>query len=52
MICPHCNRTIREEEQYLMSRDPNAAWPAWGKYGIYLLLFVILVGAFSLHARF
>jgi hypothetical protein len=52
MICPHCNRTIREEEQYLMSRDPNAAWPSWGKYGIYLLLFVLLVGAFSLHAHF
>lgn len=52
MICPHCNRTIREEEQYLMSRDPNASWPSWGKYGIYLLFFVFLVGAFSLHARF
>jgi hypothetical protein len=52
MICPHCNKTIREEEQYLMSRDPNAAWPSWGKYGIYLLLFVFLVGAFSLHAHF
>jgi hypothetical protein len=21
MICPHCNRTIREEQRYLMSRD-------------------------------
>lgn len=20
MICPHCNRTIREEDQYLMAR--------------------------------
>lgn len=27
-----------------MSRDPNAEVPAWGKYGGYLLLFVILVG--------
>ena len=23
MICPHCNRTIREEQRYLMSSDPN-----------------------------
>jgi len=50
MICPHCNHTIREEERYLMSRDPDAQWPAWGKYGLYLLLFVFLVGMFALHA--
>jgi hypothetical protein len=23
MICPHCNRTIREEQHYLMSSDPD-----------------------------
>lgn len=23
MICPHCNQTIREEQRYLMSSDPN-----------------------------
>jgi hypothetical protein len=23
MICPHCNKTIREEQQYLMSVDPD-----------------------------
>jgi hypothetical protein len=23
MICPHCNRTIREENRYLMSTDPE-----------------------------
>lgn len=23
MICPHCNRTIREEQRYLMSLDPD-----------------------------
>ena len=23
MICPHCNRTIREEQRYLMSSDPE-----------------------------
>jgi hypothetical protein len=27
-----------------MSRDPEAAWPAWGKYGLYLILFGVLVG--------
>ncbi|MGO9821213.1 MAG: hypothetical protein ACLPTJ_11250 [Solirubrobacteraceae bacterium] len=51
MICPHYNSTIREEERYLMSRDPNGEIPSWGKYGLYLLLFVVLVGAFALHAR-
>jgi hypothetical protein len=51
MICPHCNQTIREEERYLMSRDPHAEFPSWGKYGLYVLLFLILVGVFSLHAH-
>lgn len=51
MICPHCNNTIREEERYLMSRDPHAEIPGWGKYGLYLLLFVVLVGLFALHAH-
>jgi hypothetical protein len=23
MICPHCNKTIREEQRYLMSSDPE-----------------------------
>jgi hypothetical protein len=23
MICPHCHRTIREEQRYLMSVDPE-----------------------------
>jgi hypothetical protein len=44
MICPHCNHTIAEQDRYLMSRDPEAAWPAWGKYGLYLILFAVLVG--------
>lgn len=24
MVCPHCNRTIREEERYSMSSDPDS----------------------------
>jgi hypothetical protein len=52
MICPHCNKTIREEERYLMSRDPHGEWPSWGKYALYVLLFLLLVGGFSLlHAH-
>jgi hypothetical protein len=51
MICPHCNHTIREEERYLMSRDPEAEWPAWGKYALYVLLFLLLVGLFGLVAH-
>ncbi len=48
MICPHCNRTIPEQDRYLMSRDPHAEWPSWGKYGLYLILFAALVGIFYL----
>jgi hypothetical protein len=48
MICPHCNETIAEQDRYLMSRDPDAAWPAWGKYGVYLILFAVLVGLIHL----
>jgi hypothetical protein len=51
MICPHCNNTIREEERYLMSRDPEAEWPVWGKYALYVLLFLLLVGLFGLVAH-
>jgi hypothetical protein len=48
MICPHCNQTIAEQDRYLMSRDPDAAWPSWGKYGVYLILFAVLVGLIHL----
>ena len=35
-----------------MSRDPHGEWPSWGKYALYVLLFLLLVGAFSLlHAH-
>lgn len=39
MVCPHCNKTIREEKRYSMSSDPDGpgllgslsgeAGPAW-----------------------
>ncbi len=29
VICPHCGRTVREEERYLMSADPEA--PRFGE---------------------
>jgi hypothetical protein len=51
MICPHCNRTIQEQERYMMSRDPHAPIPSWGKYGVYVILFVIMIGVFSLTAH-
>ena len=44
MICPHCNRTISEQHHYTMSRDPEAEWPQWGKYALYVLALVILTG--------
>jgi hypothetical protein len=49
MICPHCNKTIREEERYLMSVDPNAEMLPWVKsFARYVVLFLVLVAAFAL----
>jgi hypothetical protein len=49
MICPHCSKTIREEERYLMSVDPGAEPPAWAAKGARLLiLFLVLVAVFWL----
>jgi hypothetical protein len=49
MICPHCQQTIREEERYLMSVDPNAETPTWVKsFARYVVLFLVLVAVFAL----
>jgi hypothetical protein len=49
MICPHCNKTIREEERYLMSVDPNAETLPWVKsLARYVVLFLVLVAVFAL----
>jgi hypothetical protein len=49
MICPHCAKTIREEERYLMSADPEAEPPRWVKpLARYVLLFLVLVAVFAL----
>jgi hypothetical protein len=49
MICPHCNKTIREEQRYLMSVDPDAETPQWVKsVGRYVVLFLVLVAVFAL----
>lgn len=55
MICPHCSKTIREEERYLMSVDPDAEPPRWAKpLARYVILFFALVAVFALlsHASF
>lgn len=52
MICPHCHRTIAEQQRYLMSADPDAELPEWATKAIRLLvLFVVLVAVFYLAAR-
>lgn len=49
MICPHCNNTIREEQRYLMSVDPNAETLPWVKsFARYVVLFLVLVALFAL----
>ena len=49
MICPHCNRTIREEQRYLMSVDPDAEPPRWAQpLARYVVLSLVLVAVFAL----
>jgi hypothetical protein len=49
MICPHCKETIREEQRYLMSADPDSEPPRWAQsMGRYVILFLVLVAVFAL----
>jgi hypothetical protein len=49
MICPHCSKTIREEERYLMSVDPGAEPPRWaGPAARLLILFLVAFATFAL----
>ena len=49
MICPHCNSTIREEQRYLMSVDPDAEPPRWAQpLARHVVLFLVLVAVFAL----
>ena len=48
MICPHCNKTIREEQRYLMSVDPEAEPPRWARpLARYAILFLVLFALFA-----
>lgn len=53
MICPHCQKTIREEDEYLMSRripKDEPLPPAMRRLGeIGCLIFLFLGLAFALH---
>lgn len=50
VICPHCNKTIAEQDRYLMSADGEP--PAWAAPAARLLvLFLVLVAAFYLLSR-
>jgi hypothetical protein len=51
MICPHCNRTIRQEERYLMSTDAEAKWPKWAVPAMWLLLFLAVVATLTLFSH-
>jgi hypothetical protein len=48
MICPHCRRTIREGERYLMSVDPHAPWPSWAASAITLVVCLAIIGLAAL----
>ena len=45
--CPHCGEPLNDNP-WCMATNPDAAWPWWGKYGIYLIAVVMLAGL--LHA--
>jgi len=51
MICPHCNRTIREEQRYLMARDDSAEWPRWAMPAMYVMLFLFVVATLALFSH-
>jgi hypothetical protein len=49
MICPHCARTIREEQRYLMSVDPGAEPPQWAQSAArWVILFLVMFAIFAL----
>ncbi len=63
VICPHCKRTIREEQRYLMSADPERpgllgclrgeageAWRVFVTVAVCMLV-VLLITGLSLAVR-
>jgi hypothetical protein len=52
MICPHCNNTIREEQRYLMSIDPDAETPRWAQSAArWVILFLVVFAIFALFSH-
>lgn len=51
MICPHCQRTIREEQRYLMARDENAQLPSWGAPAMWIVLFMFVLATLVLFSH-
>jgi hypothetical protein len=52
MICPHCNRTIREEQRYLMSIDPDTEPPAWAQSAArWVILFLVVFAILALFSH-
>lgn len=52
MVCPHCTKTIAEQDRYLMSVDKDAELPSWAPAAMRLVaLFLVLVGVFALAAH-
>ena len=52
MICPHCNRTIHEQQRYLMSIDPDSEPPQWAQSAARLvILFLVVFALFALFSH-
>jgi|GEM_PF-6292419 len=51
MICPHCQKTIREEQRYLMSRREDGESPRWAAPALYVMLFFFLVATLTLFSH-
>lgn len=53
MVCPHCTRTIAEQDTYLMSQRVPKSEPLpdgmrrLALVGGYLIAFVVLIGLFA-----
>jgi hypothetical protein len=51
MICPHCQKTIREEQRYLMSRSEDGEHPRWATPALWVMLFFFVVATLTLFSH-
>jgi hypothetical protein len=51
MVCPHCGRTIGEQDRHLMSTSDGHEWPRWAAPALWTLLFMFTVATLTLFSH-